>query len=377
MPRRSCIVVALVLALAFQAWPIEIQPREKTVELGDTIRFTSDGDTEATWSLDGDGRMDASGLFTATAPGKVSVVVKAGGAEARAIVTVTLTSDVTPKRGRGRGPDGVEGPGPWIQRICEAISEDGLKWERTGRCISDQAGVPNGIVDLQGRARVYYNDLGNGNNLTCAIEDEGAWVYKRIRFTEVEDPHLPCDPTVLLTDDRKYRLYFTYDAQTWSAISLDGVHFDIEDGCRMKKGRDPVLDPNVVRIGKEYHFFAGGCPSGNYHAVSTNGLEFRPLDKVVVGDRSRNIVFANGIAVEEGCRYYVFDNMPERGSKKAIYSAFSTDGMTWELEADARLRVEDDTTGLESGWVGDPSVVRLTDGTFRMYYNTDIPKGRR
>jgi hypothetical protein len=53
-------------------------------------------------------------------------------------------------------------------------------------------------------------------------------------------------------------------------------------------------------------------------------------------------------------------------------SYFSADGTTWTLEDGERLALET-ASGLESGYVGDPDVVQLPDGSWFMAYATLIP----
>ncbi|MFN4133216.1 MAG: glycosyltransferase family 39 protein, partial [Candidatus Hadarchaeales archaeon] len=72
-------------------------------------------------------------------------------------------SDITPGSGKGTPPPGVTGDGPWNHRVLSATSSDGLTWVKDDRIISDQASVPDAIVDKEGNIRVYYVDWYNGH----------------------------------------------------------------------------------------------------------------------------------------------------------------------------------------------------------------------
>ena len=92
-----------------------------------------------------------------------------------------LVSDLTPKQGKGAAPQGATGSGPWATRLMLAASKDGLTFTRTNVVISDQAGVPNALVDKEGRARLYYIDFGNGNIIATAIQKSATeWVLRKV-----------------------------------------------------------------------------------------------------------------------------------------------------------------------------------------------------
>lgn len=124
----------------------------------------------------------------------------------------------------------------------------------------------------------------------------------------------PC--AVKLTDGSGYRLYFTDDtARTLvSAYSADGITWTMESGTRF----GACTWPEVVALG--------------------------------------------------GDRYRLYYGQPDSsGRNMAFYSALSTDGgLTFTAESGTRLSAGStvyDTDGIQG-----PSVLKLSDGTFRMYY---------
>jgi predicted GH43/DUF377 family glycosyl hydrolase len=80
-------------------------------------------------------------------------------------------------------------------------------------------------------------------------------------------------------------------------------------------------------------------------------------------------MFANGIEVSGGYRFYCFD--VESPPSHRIWSIFSTDGETWEVEG--KILDVDVATGFESVFVRDPAVLQIPDGTYVMFYTTRIP----
>ena len=122
-----------------------------------------------------------------------------------------LVSDFVPVQGQGDPPPGVGGSGPWLTRIMLASSTDGLTFTRTGEIVADQGGVPNMILDNDGRVRVYYvawqqsGGVGgaDGNFTVVAIRTApGEWVYHRVLIEGAPpSPHSAVDPSVVLLSD--------------------------------------------------------------------------------------------------------------------------------------------------------------------------------
>jgi hypothetical protein len=272
--------------------------------------------------------------------------------------------------------------GPWASRILLALSNDGTNFTRTNKILSDQADVPDIITMPDGEVRVYYIIMCPEevrNKIVAAVSrDNGTnWVYRKITLNGIQNLQpSQVDPTVEFTTDNKIRLYFTSGPRTaspgkpevprsYSAISSDGYNFTLEDGVRFTVEGKEVLDPNVILIGSTWHFFSGGIPGSNYHATSTDGLNFKRTDDLSMG----NFLMANGIKVDGGYRYYGFVQKP--GTTTYITALFTTDGVTWKPES---WKFELDTkNNLESVEVKDNSVTRLSNGQYLMAYSTIIP----
>ena len=268
--------------------------------------------------------------------------------------------------------------GPWASRQLLAYSDDGLHFTRANRILINQADVPNALVTPDGEIRVYFVLFCPAelfNRLGVAVsQDAEIWDYYlvNVRGLDTIQPQ-PVDPTVVLTPDGRYRLYFTSappgresKPRSYSAVSDDGFTFEVEPGERFAVEGQHVLDPNLLLIGNTWYYFAGGVPQSNYHATSADGLTFTRQADIALN----NFLFANGIALPNGYRYYGFVQTP--GKKTALYSAFSVDGETWALDSAPLLEV-DESTGLESEGVKDPAVARLPDGRYLLVYGTIIP----
>lgn len=297
-----------------------------------------------------------------------------------ALAAATTAPRFTPCTGSAAAEAPV-GPGnsdgPWSSRIRTAISGDGLKFKRAAILELDQADVPCALVDTAGVLRLYYITwcAAARNRIICAeTRDLKSWTCRVVTIRGVErNWGPPCDPTVLQLDDGRFRIYFTTkepgerEPSTHSAISQDDVTFTLEPGRRYTSNR-PVLDPSVLRAGDTWILFAGGGQTrqGNHRAVSPDGFNFSSA-----GDfDGHGLILANGLAVPGGYRYYAFTQ--NAGEERRIRSLFSRDGMNWILESGDRL-VSTTADTRETGGVKDPSVVRLPDGRYLMFYATQIP----
>ncbi len=264
---------------------------------------------------------------------------------------------------------------PLQHRILIATSPDGLSWTRLNRIFSDSGDVPDAVLAPNGSVHVYYQGLWTPtrDGIMLGVSQDGlsSWTYYQIPIPGTGSwPGKPCDPDVIVKNDT-FRLYFTGEPngdgtpETYSAISTDGISFAMESGIRFQVSGQMVLDPSLLWT-DTLQYFAGGAPPGqNWHAHSTDGINFIQKPNFSSG----SLLMANGIRLTSGYRFYGFENMPAEG----IRSLFSSDGETWAPDSGYRLRV-DPSHGLESLCVKDPAVVRK-DTLFLMYYVTRKPLG--
>lgn len=264
-------------------------------------------------------------------------------------------SDITPGSGPGTPPGGA-GDGPWNHRVMSATSSDGLTWASDDRIIADQASVPEAIMDNDGNIRVYYVDWYNGHCISVALSHDGInWIYRKVTIggevpSSITGPS-PVDPDIVLLPDGQYRLYYILlgSGGIYSAVSDYGLNFVKEDGVRFQEGGDVWMDPDVVRMDDVWRMFtwkAEGETSQAISTVSSDGLSFTKEGVTTVGNISCTI------PVEGGYRMYYVSG--------GIRSAFSSDGVNWVEE------------GLRLDHAADPTVIRLSDGSYKMFYKTWI-----
>jgi len=260
-------------------------------------------------------------------------------------------SDITPGSGAGSPPGGTTNDGPWNHRVLSATSSDGMTWVKDTPIIADQASVPEAILDKDNNIRVYYVDWYNGHVISVALSHDGvSWIYKKVTIQgEVAGSQSgisPVDPDIVLLPDGKYRLFYMYAGKIYSAISNYGINFVKENGIRYQH-ETMIYDPDVVKMGDVWRMFVS-LGLRNLSTVSNDGLSF---------SRENELPFDGSVSctipVENGYRMYYM----KQGS---ISSSFSSDGRNWAFE------------GLRLDNAGDPTVIRLQNGTYKMFYKTWI-----
>ena len=264
-------------------------------------------------------------------------------------------NDITQGSGAGTPPGGSTQDGPWNHRVMSATSSDGLSWVKDDIIIADQASVPDAILDSEGNMRIYYVDWYNGHVISVALSHDGTnWIYKKVTIQgEVAGSQSgisPVDPDIVLLPDGRYRLFYMYAGKIYSAVSNYGINFVKEDGVRFQEGGYTWMDPDVVKMGDVWRMFvwrAIGDTNQVISAVSTDGLSFTKENVLTtVGNISCTI------PVESGYRMYYVSG--------GIRSAFSSDGVNWVGE------------GLRLDGAADPTVIRLQDGSYKMFYKSWI-----
>jgi len=260
-------------------------------------------------------------------------------------------SDITPGSGAGAPPGGTTNDGPWNHRVMGATSSEGLTWAKDEKIIADQASVPDAILDNENNIRIYYVDWYNGHVISVALSHDGVnWIYKKVTIQgEVAGSQggiSPVDPDIVLLPDGRYRLFYMYAGKIYSAISNYGINFVKEDGVRYQQ-EGMVYDPDVIKMGDVWRMFIS-LGIRNLSTVSNDGLSF---------SRENELPFEGSVSctipVENGYRMYY---MKQGG----ISSSFSSDERNWVSE------------GLRLDNAGDPTVIKLQNGIYKMFYKTWI-----
>lgn len=138
-------------------------------------------------------------------------------------------------------------------------------------------------------------------------------------------------PFVHKLKDGRVRLYYCKDGGILSATSKDGLTFTKDSGVRISSGTGfeaNVCDPTVVDL-----------PDGRMR------MYYKGADTM----------------------------KPGPGSIHKVYSAISSDGLTFQKEG---VRIDPENTG-DNGWASVPDAMVLPDGRVRIYYvtNAELPHG--
>ena len=216
-----------------------------------------------------------------------------------------------------------------------------------------------------------------------------------------KDPHIAIDldhpldseriltPNVIHLPAGGYRMYYTglgldrrdRDALGYilSAVSEDAVTWDKDPGVRVDlfppHASARTLCPDVIPLaegGFRMYFEARSPdrPTVILSARSVDGLDWTPEPGVRFGDDTWSYGTPRCLYIEAGYRLYfhryTFPLRPGLGSGNHIISAVSSDGLAFEEEDGVRIAQETDR---ETYSVYAPEVIRLGDGSYRMYYS--------
>lgn len=269
-------------------------------------------------------------------------------------------------------------PGPWDQDVLVYHASSNGVVHKTATF--ERAGVPT-IARLQDRrivaAHQHFpeNDPANFDKVAVRFSsDEGkTWsVPEVIRMKGLpEEMRFPFDPTLLPLPDGRIRLYFTSLRKgresvpaIHSGISSNAIDYEFEPGVRFGIEGRAVIDCAAVLHKGVFHLFAPDngplrrlgeprertAPGGGYHAISTNGLDFKRAEDVHIEGRRRWL----GNAQSDGKSITFFgtgDPAPVGPGlpRSSIWIASSSNGQTWTLEkspavmgGDPAVRTKDD-----------------------------------
>jgi len=294
----------------------------------------------------------------------------------RACIRVVLLGAVVAIKCAISGAAGAQSPpppagGPYLHRVLSATSTDGLTWTADNRVLLEHASVPCAIVTPEGNVRLYYVDASQTPETTnCAESTDGGATFKVLGLTIANRSALKAlDPSIVRLSDGRYRLYFygpmvqdpggTGSHSIYSAISADGVAFTQEQEVFSYNG---LVDPDVFQVSKRswYMFVFSLADAKTVLAKSTNGTTFRYSKRNLGLDN-----WGTTAPVKIGThrwRLYAFN---QRG-QQTIGSFSSRNGLKWKQEAGVRL------TAGAGEQITDPQVVQLPDGTWKMFYKSEL-----
>jgi hypothetical protein len=270
----------------------------------------------------------------------------------------------------------------------QAPSRSELKFEWTedsGTRISDGS-VPYVHRLKDGRFRLYYCGAGG---ILSAVSADGLNFEKEpgVRIAPAGGmgyaESMVCDATVIDLPDGKIRMYYKgADGQggpgqalhkVFSAISSDGLNFQ-KEGLRIdseKTGdRGWTSVPEAIKLpdGRVRIYYVSGdfeALGGIMSAVSNDGMNFQKE----AGARVKTLADPAVNLLPDG-KYLLLAvalppprNAPQKSEQPlGIYSFISEDGLTFGNRQ----------TVLQGIGVYDPSIVRLSNDTYRVFYGKDI-----
>jgi hypothetical protein len=226
------------------------------------------------------------------------------------------------------------------------------------------------------------------NHIKVAVSDDSgiSWTYKNVQFNNLPfGGTLPVDPNVVLLDNGNINMLVTIDPDqtgsqkpcSYSALSTDGgFTFTLGNTSVYSVSGTDVLDPENFRFGSgNWKLWAGGIPGKNMYGLSTNeATSFTDQGQFCSATNIDNslecYITADVIKYDDSTyKMYAFGTSP---NGQLIRSLSSTDGDTWTLDTIVNLTVQS-SSGVENLDVWAPTVLKLSDTSFIMVYETRIP----
>lgn len=300
-------------------------------------------------------------------------------------------------------------PAP-LQSVHFQPSDPGTRWVKDPGIVvdvRDMSGMwrnltPN-VVELADGFRMYYTESGPGADygkhpariMSLLSRDGEAWEPEPgVRI----GPHEPgagrrvvC-PDVIPLPDGGYRMYLEgqpHDAPSSviSAFSPDGLQWEPEPGVRIGDGEWSYGSPRCIYIdaadgGVGYRLYfhrytypvAPGLQSGNHiiSAVSSDGLDFEEEPGVRIAQEtdveSYSVYAPEVLRLGDGTYRMYYAGWSAEPVHGRIFSAVSRDGMQWTKDPDPNVVFGG---RWDSEKCSEPCVMRLPDGRHRMFYEAN------
>lgn len=269
----------------------------------------------------------------------------------RAALLVCLLAAALPG-GRAAAQDG-----PWNHRVLLAGSEDGLNWTVQPGVLAEKASVPELFLGPGRRPIILFVDASEMPERIGAMirADDGTWQRAATNLKGV-------DPNVVRLADGTYRAYVKagLDGSIAAYSSEDGLNWQ-PLGEVFRDTRYPnATDPDVFETPGGWVMLLSLGPR-LLRCFSPDGLSFTTDGTVLELGGS----VSDTVKLPDGWRTFFHVNAnPAAGTRMRIRSAFTADGVTWQVEVGDRLTAPPE--GPASLGVADPAPLELPDGSWLM-----------
>ena len=188
------------------------------------------------------------------------------------------------------------------------------------------------------------------------------------------------NPEVVQLADGRYRMYYEYQEEgqlksIYSLISSDGLTWEPETGVRVSDANMP----SIVQLpdGRWRLYFNAAAQGGFGSALSEDGLNFIKEDGLRltasgVGHETYGIRHPSVIRLDDGMYRMYYDARQAPETNERILSAISIDGLTWAKEAGVRI---DYASFANCDSITTPDVIKTSDGYTRLYFKVIPPLG--
>lgn len=286
--------------------------------------------------------------------------------------------------------------------------DPGVRWEKDARITidldhpldSERILTPNVIRLPSGGYRMYYTGLGParldpdalGYILSASSADAVSWRKDPGVRVDLFRPHAAARtlcPDVIPLADGGYRMYFearSPDQPTviLSASSEDGLTFTPEEGVRFGDEVWSYGTPRVLYVDCEaagllqyrmyfyrYTFpLRSGLDAGNHiiSARSSDGLTFEEEPGVRIAqetDRESFSVYAPEVIRLGDGSYRMYYSGWSETVRGGVFTATSSDGLTWQKASAPCIELGG---SWDSDMVSEPCAIELDDGRSRLFY---------
>ena len=258
---------------------------------------------------------------------------------------------------------------PWEHPLMMAWSSDGITFDPPS-VFQDSSGVPSVI-------------RWHGDTLIAAFQwfrqpnPSPSWDRVAVKFSydngaSWTDPtpivvnglpsnyQRPFDPTLAVLGNDSLRIYYSSSegmammldstVNTYSAVSIDGIHYAFEPGARVDVVDHAVIDPAVIHFGPGWHYLApAGAPQdGAYHYLGPDGLNFNAVP-MIPSDGQHNWTGNYMVNSPGELRFY-------GAGQNGIWYNSSPNGGLWNGYVNTNILG------------GDPTVLKVADGNYLMVY---------